>query len=663
MEKVDINTKYFIFLDNSGSMKSYYTNVKYNLHKTMLDLSASINPTILTFDDLTKELEGSNFQEKLANYHTTSNCTYMAGIVERFTNYLSDAPNGQKICILFITDGAVQDLQQITPFLLTCVDIIINKKLSVFMSCVAINSSADMKTFSLLGLLNNFSVFQLLQSKDGDNWSKQVVNKFKEIETCETSVYTGSSPSPPCVAQASSNPSGRDPKVESSNDFIYSDIVVDSKICELGPYNKVYLATLVQAFTICNFDPSCSEGFMMCKKLLKYIADLGINEKTRYIWSKLNTAKMVGDKNSNVIANEFVSTINDCNKIEEIDQKSDDQQDAAVQKSTQQDYNISITNEHNVRVRLFVGKTKSFTQCLPITINDQNQITIQSEGLNELYLNVEVYHPNEPIDLEISYGNSKHRWYVPYGVSLIEGDVKYLMLAHEKLKQSNSNHEKMFDFIIKAVPTSLCNTVTPLKTTTSLSLFSSTETDSLNCVDSDEDDSDYCDQRFASIKPSKSRDSRACYNFTPPKSLKSIRSANSDDNDYCLASIEPSRSYSYKSTPPKSLKSTRYSAKAFATVSKETRKIDTVKREHRINSNAHVLCFSFVFVYDSENFEFERLSAPTEIIYITKECVICLENDSTIKFKCNHQCICSPCYGTYINNRSDQKCPLCRQLV
>lgn len=63
MEKVNNNyTKYFIFLDNSGSMKSYYTNVKNNLLQM---LTLEIDPTILAFEDLTTELEGANLQEIL----------------------------------------------------------------------------------------------------------------------------------------------------------------------------------------------------------------------------------------------------------------------------------------------------------------------------------------------------------------------------------------------------------------------------------------------------------------------------------------------------------------------------------------------------------------------------------------------------------------------
>lgn len=117
-------------------------------------LTLEIDPTILAFEDLTTELEGANLQEKLTKYHTTDKCTYMGGVVERFMNYLIDVSIGQKICVLFITDGHVQDLTKITPFLLTCVDIITEKKLSVYMSCVAINSSADMKAFSLFGFFH-----------------------------------------------------------------------------------------------------------------------------------------------------------------------------------------------------------------------------------------------------------------------------------------------------------------------------------------------------------------------------------------------------------------------------------------------------------------------------------------------------------------------------
>lgn len=622
------DTKYFIFLDNSGSMKSYYTNVKNNLHQ-MFDLS--INPTILTFGNFTKELYGSNFQEKLINYHTTNDNTYMSGVVERFVNYLSDAPNGQKICILFITDGRVFDLEKITPFLLTCVDIIINKKLAVYMSCVAINSSADMKTFSLLGLLNNFSVFQLIQSKDGNNWGEQVVYRFKEIETCETSVY-------------SSTP----------DDFIYSDIVVDSKICEQGPYNKVYLATLVQAFTICNFNSFQEEGFMMCKKLLKYIADLGISEKTRYIWSKLNTAKMISDKDSNVIAHEFISTINDCKVT--IAEPTDKQPPTDKQLPVnREDQNISITNEHNVRVRLFVGKTKNFTECLPITINAQNQITIQSDGLNELYLNVEVYHPSESVDLEISYGiNSTHKWYIPYGVSLIEGDVKYLMLAHEKLKPSNVSHEKTFDFIIKAVPSSL--------TTQTQSLTTFAEN-----VPSSIDDTDTPAILFSDMEIRRHKRSRRFSRRTKTDSTETdgMTDLTNEEGVRDFVIHKPSTSANEEGSRNKIV------AKAFVTISKETRKIDTVKRERQINPNAHVLCFSFAFVYDSDSFESERLSLPQsqQIIYITEECVICLDHKPpTIKFKCTHQCICSECYVAYVayikaNQDLNLICPLCRQHI
>lgn len=578
-------TKYFIFLDNSGSMFQYYNNVKTNLRQ-MLDLP--INPTILTFDDFTHELLGSSFEEKLANYHQSNNCTYMKGVVEHFTNYLIEAPVGKKICILFITDGAVSDLVNITPFLLSCVDIIINKKLSVYMSCVAINSSADMKAFSLFGLLNNFSVFQLIQSKDGNNWSEQVVSRLKEIETCETTVYA------------------------TNSSFVYSDIVVDSKVSEHGPYNKVYLAALVQAFTICKFVYG-NQGFMMCKGLLKHIADLGINAKTRYIWSKLNTAKMVGDKTSNVIANELVSTINDCTVCPDPrdwrSRGTSQHGPKARECDSNQDYSVSITNEHNVRIRLFVGKTKSFTQSLPIAINYQNQITVQSEGLNELYLNIEVYHPTEPVDLEISYGDFKHSWHVPYGVSLIEGDVKYLMLAHEKLNSAaNAQNEKMFDFVIKAVPSSLTTKIVKTQ------------------IDSSFDSTDL----------------------------------SFDDKDLSFDSIKPNRSEeSFASRTP-----TQVMAKAFAKASRETRKIDTIKREYQINSNVHVLCFSFVFVYDSESFESEKMTT-TQIIYLTKECVVCLAEDSTVKLACNHQCICSSCYDSYYTNRPgyERKCPLCRALV
>lgn len=591
-------TKYFIFLDNSGSMYTYYNNVKKNLYQIMLNLP--INPTILAFGDLTKELVGSSFKEKLSNYHIGSSCTFMKGVVDQFTNYLIDAPSGKKICILFITDGEVNDLAKITPLLLACVDIIISKKLSVYVSCAAIDSSADMKTFSLLGLLNNFSVFQLIQSKDGDNWCKQVVSRFKEIETCETAVYA----SAPLVRGATSS-------------FVYSDIVVDSRVSERGPYNHVYLAALVQAFTICGFgSEDKGGGFMMCKRLLKHIADLGINAKTRYVWSKLNTAKMVSDKTSSVIANELVSTINDSTCALPAEPPPPGTTLDSSPESNQ-DHCVSITNEHNVRIRLFVGKTKSFARSLPIAINHQNQITVQSEGLNELYLNIEVYHPTEPVDLEISYGNFKHSWYVPYGVSLIEGDTKYLMLAHEKLNSTNNNGEKMFDFVIKAVPQQH-----PQQHPKPVLL---------NEIRNYWDEEDDVEIGLDDIQEEGLTNDDECLRASPPKSLFAKAFAK------MFSTTEP--------------------AKAFVTTSKEARKIDTIKREYQFPQNAHVLCFSFVFVYDAESFESERLTT-TQIIYLTKECVVCLAADSTVKLACNHQCLCSSCY---INRpRYGRKCPLCR---
>ena len=534
-------TKYFIFLDNSGSMGCYYENVKSNLYN-MVDLN--LNPTILTFDNETKELPGKNFVEKLDNYKNPDGYTLMGGVVNKFLYYLTQEANyRQKVYILFITDGVVYDLEAIKPDLLKCLDLIIFKKISVYVSCVAINTSADMKAFSILGILNNFSVFQLTKSKNGDGWSKDVVQKIQEIESCPTISY-------------------------SSSDFLYSDVMVDSNVSEQGKYNKVYLASLVQAFTICDFTPINQDGFMKCKQLLKYISDLGVNVKTRYIWNKLNTAKMVGNKDSNVIANEFISTIKDC--------ENNDENYLTTEKDDENTTFISITNEHNVRIRLFIGKEKSFTKCLPISITPQNQISIQSSGANELYLNIEVYHPSEPVDLEISFGDDKHKWFVPYGVSLIEGDTKYLMLAHEKYKESSgcTNEEKMFNFVVKAAPSSLM------------------------------------------IENEDCNESR-------------------DEVDFPLAS------------------------KAFPTTSKEFREIDVVKRKNTFNLNTQVLCFSFIFVSDTENVENLRLS---DIVYVTKECVICLDKKSTIKLICNHKCFCDTCYDHYIKNSNTHKCPLCRKL-
>jgi hypothetical protein len=646
---LSLGTKYFIFLDNSGSMISYYTNVKNNL-KQMLTLE--INPTILAFENLTTELEGANFQEKLTNYQTTTNYTYMEGVVERFTNYLIDASVGQKICVLFITDGRVQDLTKITPFLLTCVDIIADKKLSVYMSCVAINSSADMKAFSLFGLLNNFSIFQLVQSKNGDNWGEQVVQKFREIETCDTRVYSPEV-SPPGAELGRSAPGLK-------TRFMYSDTVVDSRVSESGLYNKVYLASLVQAFTVCNFDLTQPKGFMMCKTLLKHIVDLGIGAKTRYIWSKLNTAKMVGDKNSDVIAKEFISTINDINNISDINQNCGGL--SSLENSDNNDNNVSITNEHNVRVRLFVGKTKSFTNCLPITINQQNQIIIQSEGSNELYLNIEVYHPDEPVDLEISYGKSKHRWYVPYGVSLIEGDVKYLMLAHEKLKPANAEDEKMFDFVLKAVPSSLTSeVVAPSKVVAPPKMappkkMAPLKVNTQNLFDRVMDARD-CNQNSLRFCESRKLTSRFAHSVAPLASMTPPKPVSLASKSFALPESAPFASMAAPVTRQ---------SRAFATVSAETRQIDTIERKRQINPDAHVLCFSFLFVYDSESFDLERLSVPIEIVYVTNECVICMDNDSTVKLKCNHKCMCSLCYESYIRNTPnirDRKCPMCRQLI
>jgi hypothetical protein len=523
----------------------------------MVDLN--INPIILTFDDITEKLPGNTFVEKLDNYKKPRGYTYMSGVVESFLEYLTeDAQMYQMVYILFITDGDVHDLQTIKNSLLTCLDVIISKKISVYVSCVAINASADMKAFSLLGILNNFSIFQLVQSNNGCNWSQSIIQKFKEIQACSTTTYN------------------------SKSEFLYSDIMVDLNVSEQGKHNKVYLASLVQAFTICNFSKHKEDGFMKCKHLLKYITDMGINAKTRYIWNKLNTAKMVGNKDSNVIADEFLSTINDCNKNEvELDHKNESVNDES--------HFISITNEHDVRVRFFVGKEKSFTECLPISITPQNQICIESSGASELYLNIEVYHPYEPVDLEISFGDDKHKWFVPYGVSLIEGDVKYLMLAHEKYKESSgcTNEEKLFDFIVKTVPSSMM----------------------VEEKDKEED----------------------CNESRDEVDLRSY--------------------YDYNKTSPVPFK-------VFPTTSKEIRKIDIIKRKNTFNLSTQILCFSFIFTSNVENIEKPRLS---DIMHVTKECVICLDKNSTIKLICNHKCFCDACYDHYINSNNDRKCPLCRQ--
>jgi hypothetical protein len=610
-------TKYFIFLDNSGSMDCYYKNMKTNLYNMVSHLK--INPTILTFDDTTTELSGSSFVEKLDNYKRPKGYTLMGGVVEKFLQYLTDeATFHQKIYILFITDGDVHDLDYIKTSLVTCLDVIISKKISIYVSCVAINTSADMKAFSLLGILNNFSVFQLIQSINGDNWSKDVIQKIQEIESCPTTSYT------------------------SSSDFLYSKIMVDSNVSEEGKYNKVYLASLVQAFTICNFEVN-QEGFLKCKHFLKYITDLGINAKTRYIWNKLNTAKMVGKRDSNVIANEFISTIKDCENNDEnyLSSITDDE------KNNDENQFISITNEHDVRIRFFVGKEKSFTKCLPISITPQNEIFIKSKGASELFLNIEVYHPSEPVDLEISYGDNKHKWYIPYGVSLIEGDVKYLMLVHEKYKESSgySDEEKMFNFIVKAVPSSM------------------TIKDDLSRDEVDEvDDYSFCDSKHTNVNKQRSNTFRL--NRVKPDSpafcLSNFCLSNNiglSDNTFASKTFGLSnKTFASK----EALASVAFDSKAFATTSKETRKIDVIERKNTFSLNTQILCFSFIFVSDTFCFETTRLS---DIIYITKECVICLTDNSTIKLTCNHKCFCSTCYDYFITNNNDHKCPLCRQQI
>lgn len=589
-------------MDNSGSMLSYYNNVKSNLCDISDELN-DINPTILSFNNSTEEIKADHFKDKIFKNKKPNGCTLITGVIEKFLEYLTEqATLYEKIYILFITDGDVQDLKSVRTLLLTCLDVIISKKISVFMSCIAIDSSADMKAFSLLGILNNFSIFQLIKSKDGGgSWSTEIIKKIREINECHTASYKSK-----------------------NNGFLYEDIMVDATINEQGKNNKIFLASLVQAFTISNFTTEEEDGFMKCKHLLKYIADLGINSKTRYIWNKLNTAKMVGNKDSNVIANEFLSTINDYDNEE--DNKCNNN-NIAINK--EEEHFISITNEHNVRIRLFIGKEKSFSTCLPITMSSQNQIAIESKGESELFLNIEVYHPSEPVDLEISYGDNKHRWYVPYGVSLIEGDVKYLMLVHENYKESSgcTNEEKLFNFIVKAVPSSM------------------TINTSRDVPDS------------ISVSPPVYRKSLAskAFNKPPPPTAKfskqqPVKFACKDSNFELFESDEEEE------------ESSRYCSKdcskAFPTVSKETRKIDTIRREYTFNLNSQVLCFSFIFISDITNFTNERLSS---IIYTTKECVICLNENSAIKLKCNHKCFCADCYQMFIQHPGNHNCPLCRQ--
>lgn len=625
------NTKYFIFLDNSGSMSSYYKNVKSNLCDISDELN-EINPTILSFNSSTEEIQADSFRDKIFKNKNPNGTTYITGVIEKFLEYLTEeAELYEKIYILFITDGDVQDLREIRSLLLTCLDVIISKKISVYMSCIAINSSADMKAFSLLGILNNFSIFQLIKSKNGGgSWSTEIVKKIHEINTCDTSLYNSIK----------------------SSDFLYNDIMVDVNITEKGKNNKVFLASLVQAFTICNFTTKEEDGFLKCKRLLKYIADLGINTKTRYIWNKLNTAKMVGNKDSNVIANEFLSTINDVDNKEEYKKECNDDT------NKEEEHFISITNEHDVRIRFFVGKEKSFSTCLPITMSAQNQVAIQSKGASELFLNIEVYHPLEPVDLEISYGDNKHRWYIPYGVSLIEGDVKYLMLAHENYKESSdcTDEEKLFNFIVKAVPSSMTIDSSidvpdsiPIERPIPIAGRAPKKFKEFCCYkkssSSKKSPTSFADTRFADSSPA----SFACKDSSPARFA-------CKDSSYRLQQSNEEEGFANIGEPD--IEEFSLSSKAFPTVSKETRKIDTVRREVTFDLNSQVLCFSFIFVSDITNFANERLS---DIIYTTKECVICLNENSTIKLKCNHKCFCADCYQMFIHHPGNHNCPLCRQ--
>jgi hypothetical protein len=637
-------TKYFIFLDNSGSMSSYYKNIKSQLEELSdLDLTNN-NLTFLTFESKTNELAGSTFKDKLVNYKPPGGMTELKGVATRFHDYVICAPVGQKICILFVTDGDVSDLYKITPILVDCVDAIASNKLSVYMSCVAINSSADMKAFSLLGLLNNFSVFQLIQTKNGDGWGAQVFEKFKEVRDCETCIY------------------------ETESTYIYSGITCDSRISEKGALNKVFLATLVQAFTICNFTPNAEKGFSLCKRLLKYVVDLGVNAKTRYIWSKLNTAKMVGDQDSIAIANEFMSTIADAAKVTTNNSFSEEEDTTHN--------NVSTTNEHNARIRFFVGSTKSFTNCLPIATHN-NQVVIQSGSSNELYLNIEVYHPTEPVYVEVAYADSKHTWFVPYGVSLIEGDTNFLMLAHEKLDANNANKEKMFDFMIKVVPASLTSPIsecfrTPAPVlrpvpeyrleTASINVAASIDVaTSIDIADSIIDVlRSHTDHSFASRQID--RPTSFCDDlWGRPTSFCDTRDDSWGRRSTLKYALCDTRDDSGRRS---SRGAARRCSKAFPTVSQETRKIDTVKRTHRINSNAHVLCFTFSFVYESDpdSWKAMLIKIPLlEVVFITKKCIICVENESTIKLLCNHKCMCYTCHSHYI--KQSKNCPMCRALI
>jgi hypothetical protein len=228
------------------------------------------------------------------------------------------------------------------------------------------------------------------------------------------------------------------------------------------------------------------------------------------------------------------------------------------------------------------------------------------------------------------------------------------MLAHEKLKPSNVSHEKTFDFIIKAVPSSL--------TTQTQSLTTFAEN-----VPSSIDDTDTPAILFSDMEIRRHKRSRRFSRRTKTDSTETdgMTDLTNEEGVRDFVIHKPSTSANEEGSRNKIV------AKAFVTISKEMRKIDTVKRERQINPNAHVLCFSFAFVYDSDSFESERLSLPQsqQIIYITDECVICLDHKPpTIKFKCTHQCICSECYVAYVayikaNQDLNLICPLCRKHI
>jgi hypothetical protein len=563
--------KQIILLDNSGSMSGYDSFMRSNLKKLSSVLINSVR--LFVFNSQNAEVKGKDLVDKVDKYETPNGGTQMKGVMESLLDILLECEHRDAVHILFITDGEVTDLDRAQKEAVLCLKTIVNKQLSVFVSCVAVKSSADMRAFSLLGISNNFSIFQLIRSNGYDEWYIDVIKELSGIAEKDVCVYSQS--------------------LQDCN-FVHKKVIVDALVSENGKHNSVYLASMVQAFIICNFAEVQEDGFLYCKNLLKYIADMGINANTRYIWSKLNTAKMVSNKNSKEIADEFTATILD--SVERADLCP-----TAVPSSTLKDEVITFINEHDVRVRLYTGTDQSFSNCLPMKSRD-NQVFV-STNKPSIFLNIEVYHPTSPVDLEVSFGGNVHQWYIPFGVALIEGDNKYLMLSHEKCrshKERQLSDELLFNFIIKAKPS-----------------------------------------KVSMAKPESSESSSESYDH----SVLSRKKTSSKKRLYCT-DIDSSNSRSCRAF---SLKSASHSSqRAFGTVSSGSRKIDTIKRKMNFSPNTHVLCLSFIFVANDD------MSAQP-FCYTSETCVICLDALPSVTLLCNHQCICSECFSHAISS-----CPICR---